>query len=106
MPNGKGSLECCYCAHWRGEHRGYDGAYEEGFCMYHRSALPSTLSSWGHRICSSFKPDPSYERDSPTISAEQRFSWFDEKLEDGILYVFPYNQPATIEVMKELSEET
>jgi hypothetical protein len=21
MPNGKGSIECCYCVHWRGEHR-------------------------------------------------------------------------------------
>ena len=106
MPNGKGSLECCYCAHWRGAHRGYDGAYEEGFCAYHRSALPSTLSSWGHRVCSSFNPDPSYERDSPNISAEQRFSWFGTKLKEGILYVFPYNQPGDIEEMTKLSEET
>ena len=78
MPNGKGSSE----------------------------HLTSTLSSWGHRVCTSFKPDSSYERDSPTISAEQRFSWFGKKLEAGILYVFPYNQPDAIEEMKELSEQT
>lgn len=105
MPNGKGSLECCYCAHWRGDHRGYDGAYEEGFCTYHRSALPSTLSSWKHRICSAFEPDSSYERDSPTISPEERFAGFGKRLDEGILYAFPYNQPSVIEEMKNLSEE-
>jgi len=104
MPNGKGSLECCYCIHWRGAYRGYDGAYEEGFCAYHNSELPSTLSSWGHRICSTFEPDSSYERDSPSISVEERFTWFGMKLADGILYVFHYNQPYVIEEIKKLSE--
>jgi hypothetical protein len=63
------------------------------------------LGSWGHRICSAFKPDTSYERDSPTIPAEERFSWFGKRLEEGILYVFPYNQPSAVEEMKELSGE-
>ena len=104
MPNGKGSLECCYCIHWRGAYRGCDGAYEEGFCAYHQSTLPSTLSSWGHRVCSEFKPDLSYEKDSPFISAEERFSWFGKRLEEGILYCFHYNQPFSIEEIKKLSE--
>jgi hypothetical protein len=105
MPNGKGSLECCYCTHWRGEYRGYDGAYEEGFCALHRSGLPSTADSWLHRVCSDFEPDTSYERDSPRVSAEERFSWFGRKLEAGVLYAFPYNQPGALEELKDLSAE-
>lgn len=106
MPNGKGSLECCYCTHWQGEYRGYEGAYEEGFCLHHRSTLPSTLNWWGHRVCSAFNADPSYERDSPTISVQTRFSWFGEELAPGILYVFPYNQPDAIEQLTILTEES
>src|SRR5215203_6378644 len=101
MPNGKGSLECCCCTYWRGEHRGYDGAYEEGFCAFHRSGLPATSGSWLHRVCSAFEPDQSYVRDSPDVWPEERFSWFGRKLEDGILYAFPYNQPGALEELKD-----
>ena len=106
MPNGKGSLECCYCTHWRGEYRGYDGAYEEGFCAYFRSALPATLDSWTHRICSEFTADPSYEIDSHGIAPEERFSWFGMELKQGVLYGFCYNQPGALEELKDLSAET
>ena len=105
MPNGKGSLECCYRTHRRREYRGYDGAYKEGFCAHHRSVLPSTSGSWMHRVCSDFQADASYERDGPAISSEERFSWFGRTLEEGILYALPYNQPGALEEMKELSEE-
>ena len=50
MPNGKGSLECCYCVHWQGEYQGYDGAYEEGFCGFHQNTLPSTIYQKGNRM--------------------------------------------------------
>lgn len=102
MPNGKGSLECCYCVHWQGEHQGYDGAYEEGFCGFHRSALPSTVNTWMHRICSKFEPNAFFVKDTRTVSLEERFAWFGRKLKDGILYGFSYNQPDKVEEIKKL----
>jgi hypothetical protein len=105
MPNGKGSLECCYCDYWRGERQGYDGAYEEGFCSYFKSRLPSTSESWTHRICTKFEPNSFYNKDSPTISPEERFGWFRKKLKDGVLYGFSYNKPDSIEELKKLSDE-
>ena len=105
MPNGKGSLECCYCRHWRGTYQGYDGAYEEGFCSYFQSTLPSTLESWTHRVCSRFEPNPFYERDSPTLSVDERFAWFGKELAEGVLYGFHYNQPYALEEIKTLTEE-
>ena len=95
MANGKGSLECCYCTYWQGQYNGYDGAYEEGHCLRFNAPLPSTLSTWEHRVCASFSPGPEYERDS-SISVEERFSWFGKPLEPGVLYVFPYNDPPSI----------
>ena len=71
MPNGKGSIECCYCVHWRGEYRGYDGAYEAGFCARHRAPVASTLPKWDHRVWSEFSPNKFFKRDS-RISAEER----------------------------------
>ena len=101
MPNGKGSIECCYCVHWRGEYQGYDGAYEAGFCAHHKASVPSTLPKWDHRVCSEFEPNEFFKRDS-RISAEERFSWFGIKLKPGFLYVFGYNVPREIKELVEL----
>jgi hypothetical protein len=105
MPNGKGSLECCYCVHWQGEYQGYDGAYEEGFCGFHQTTLPSTESTWTHRICSKFEPNTFFVKDTRDISLAMRFGWFGIKLEDGVLYGFSYNQPDKIQKIKNLSEQ-
>ena len=102
MPNGKGSLECCYCVHWRGEHQGYAGAYAEGFCAHHDAPVPSTLPKWGHRVCSEFSPNDFFKRDSSRISVEERFARFGIKLKPGILYVFGYNTPKEIKELVEL----
>ena len=104
MPNGKGSLECCYCVNWRGQYQGYDGAYEAGYCEHHKTPLPSTLSDWGHRICSDFKPNECFGRDS-AVSAEERFSWFGIKLKPSILYVFGYNTPNQIKELAKLEPQ-
>ncbi|MEW6737032.1 MAG: hypothetical protein AB1489_37445 [Acidobacteriota bacterium] len=104
MPNGKGSLECCYCIHWDGKYQGYDGAYEEGTCKYFAALLPSTVNSWSHRICADFKPNASFEKES-RISYEERFSWFGIKLEPGVLYIFSYNQPADVKEFIHLDKQ-
>lgn len=101
MPNGKGSLECCYCLHWGGAYQGYDGAYEVGYCKHHQVSLPSTLPEWGHRVCSDFMPNKFFEHDS-NISAEERFSWFGLKLRVEMLYVFNYNAPPQIRELAKL----
>lgn len=101
MANGKGSIECCYCVHWRGEHQGYDGAYEAGFCAHHKASVPATLPKWDHRVCSEFSPNEFFNRDS-RISAEERFSWFGIRLKPGFLYVFGYNAPHEIKELVEL----
>ena len=104
MPNGKGSLECCYCVHWRCENQGYDGAYEGGFCDCHKVAIPSTLAEWGHRVCSDFSPNKFFEQDSG-ISVEKRFSWFGIKMKPGMLYVFSYASPPEIKELLELKRK-
>jgi len=104
MPNGRGSLECCYCVHWRGESHGYDGAYDAGFCDYHKVAIPSTLADWGHRVCSDFSPSQHFENDSG-ISVEERFSRFGISLKPSMLYVFSYNSPNEIKEFVELKRK-
>src|ERR1051325_1280967 len=104
MPNGKGSLECCYCVSWRGEYQGYDGAYEAGFCEHHGVLLPSTISDWGHRICTDFRPNEYFKRDS-RISAEERFAWFGTHLKPKVLYVFSYNSPPDIRELATLNKQ-
>jgi hypothetical protein len=115
MPNGKGSLECCYCIHYRGEWQGYDAAYEQGFCEYHKSALPSTTINWEHRICSNFSPNEYYFRDNPIfelhdmskrITVEERFSWFDTTLQPNVLYTFHYNNPRNVKEILKFNEES
>jgi hypothetical protein len=102
MANGKGSLECCYCVHWRGEGQGYDGAYEQGFCDRHKVMIPSTLENWGHRVCADFSPNKFFERDS-RVSVEERFAWFGIRLKPGKLYVFSYSSPPEIKELLNLS---
>jgi hypothetical protein len=113
MPNGKGSLECCYCVQYRGEWQGYDAAYEPGFCKFHRANLPATNGY--HRICSNFSPNEYYLHDNPVfevegiakrISAEERFSWFDTWLEPNVLYVFSYNDPRKVQGLLKFGGES
>ena len=101
MPNGKSSLECCYCVHWRGNWHGYEGAYEEGFCALHKVRIPSTIEHWGHRVCSDFSPNKFFENDS-RIFVEEYFSRFAIKPMPGILYVFNYTSPAAIKELMDL----
>lgn len=104
MPNGRGSLECCYCVHWRGAYQGYDSAYAAGFCERFNAPLPSTISDWGHRVCSEFTPNEFFGQDS-RISFEERFSWFGTKLKPGVLYVFSYNAPDRIRELADLAPQ-
>jgi hypothetical protein len=87
--------------HWRGEYRGYDGAYEAGYCARHEAPLPSTRRMWGHRVCADFAPNEFFEKDSQ-ISAKERFSWFGKTLKPTILYVFPYTHPPDIRELEKL----
>ena len=104
MPNGKGHLDCCYCIHWRNLYKGYESAYQEGFCNFHQDLIPSTLPLWTHRICKDFKPDEYFQIYAERISLEERFSWFGIDLEKGILYGFSHNAPFELEVLKTFKE--
>jgi hypothetical protein len=113
MPNGKGTLECCYCIHYKGQWSGYDAAHEPGLCTYHNTALPGTTETHQNRICCNFSPNENYNKDNPEfqsegglkrITSEERFSWFDRKLRRGILYCFSYNDPQSITEMVKLTD--
>jgi hypothetical protein len=102
MPNGKGQIDCCYCIHFRSKYEGSDAMYDEGFCKFHRSEIPSTLSSWNHRICVDFEPNKFFENYLQYNSLEQRFNWFGKELTKNVLYEFHYNDLNGIRKLKDL----
>lgn len=98
MPNGKGSLDCCYCVHFDG--KGYpDGHGEERFCRFHETVLPKAKISYNNRICGNFEPNTAYLEHTSFgqfFTLARRFAWFGTDLEPGVLYEFCYNQPPGI----------
>jgi hypothetical protein len=92
MPNGKGSLDCCYCIHFRG-----NWSHTEARCEFHDAVLPATDLN---RICCHFVATDEYalHQGAPdTIPPARRFTWFREDFEPGVLYEFQYNNPDRIE---------
>lgn len=98
MPNGKGTIDCCYCKHFGGP-RGYpDGHGLSVPCQYHGVTLPVHTPEPLNRICCHFEPDESYRRDNPIwCPPARRFAWFGRDLRPGVLYFFGYNSPDKIE---------
>ncbi len=98
MPNGKGSIDCCYCKHFGGP-RGYpDGYGEPARCEYHGVVLPSPAPDSLNRICCHFEPDDTYWRHNQSWSPPaRRFTWFRHDFAAGVLYYFGYNTPDRIE---------
>src|SRR3954470_24134832 len=98
MPNGKGSLDCCYCAHF--DAQGYpDGFGEERLCRFHHTVLPKPRVEHNNRICGNFEPSELYYAHNPSrefVTLSRRFAWFGIDLEPGILYEFCYNHPPGI----------
>jgi hypothetical protein len=94
MPNGKGSIDCCYCKHFGGE-RGYpDG--QSAPCQYHGVTLPD--SEGLNRICCHFEPEESYwDHNRVWTPPARRFTWFERDLLPGVLYMFGHNTPDKIE---------
>lgn len=94
MPNGKGSLDCSYCAHFEGV--GYpDGFGEQRLCRFHETILPKPKDESNNRICGNFEPNEAFRADNPShpfITVARRFAWFGIDLEPGALYEFCYNQ--------------
>jgi hypothetical protein len=93
MPNGKGTLDCCYCVHFRGNAR----HHEPGACAFHGVTIPASANN---RVCVHFDAAESYFREqgfSETIPPARRFTWFREDLEPGVLYEFCYNTPYRID---------
>ena len=97
MPNGRGTIDCCYCKHFGGP-RGYpDGYNESALCQYHGVLLPTSTNGWLNRICCHFEPDDSYwHHNAFWMPPARRFSWFERDLEAGVLYFFSYNTPNKI----------
>lgn len=102
MPNGKGQIDCCYCVHFESEYEGSDAMYDEGFCKFHKSEIPSTLPEWKHRICSDFEANKFFEKYLQYNPLEQRFEWFGKDLEKNFLYEFHYNDHKDIRKLKDL----
>jgi len=98
MPNGKGSLDCCYCVHF--DAKGYpDGHGAERFCHFHQSVVPKAKTESNNRLCGNFEPSEVYYADNPLrqfFTLACRFAWFGKDLEPGVLYEFSYNHPPSI----------
>jgi hypothetical protein len=98
MPNGKGSLDCCYCVHC--DARGYpEGFGEERLCKFHETILPKPKVASNNRICGNFEPNEVYNKHNglgPFMPLARRFAWFGKDLKPGVLYEFCYNQPPGI----------
>jgi hypothetical protein len=97
MPNGKGSLDCCYCVHFSGN--GYpDGHGEERLCRFHQTIVPKAKDFPNNRICGNFAPGELYYAHSRSqfFTLARRFAWFGIDLKPGVLYEFCYNQPNVI----------
>jgi hypothetical protein len=98
MPNGKGTLDCCYCKHFGGLQGYPDGAYEVAQCMFHNVELPVLDQSSLNRICCHFEANDFYhQHNSPFCPPGRRFAWFARDLQPGVLYYFCYNSPDKIE---------
>ncbi len=102
MPNGKGQIDCCYCVHFQGEYKGSDAMYDEGFCKFHKTKIPSTLPNWNHRICADIEPTDFFEKSLKYNSLEERFEWFGQELKQNVLYEFHYNDHKNIKKLKDL----
>jgi hypothetical protein len=122
MPNGKGCLECSYCAHyewktdreweWQGHRVIAHYTLGEGRCSRWRAELPSTASGHKHRVCRAFRPNEVFAADNRFLAehhgqtledvVQLRMSWFGRELEEGKLYVFGYNYPPGIEELMDL----
>ena len=98
MPNGKGSIDCCYCKHFGGPHGYPDGFGEVALCQFHGVTLPKAEPDYLNRICCHFEPDESYWRHNHFWSPPaRRFSWFGRDMKPGVLCFFGYNTPNKIE---------
>ena len=102
MPNGRGQIDCCYCVHFESVYEGANAMYEEGYCKFHKTEIPSTLPSWNHRICIDIEPNKFFEKYLQYNPLEQRFGWFGKELEKNVLYEFYYNNPSEIKILKDL----
>ena len=98
MPNGKGTLDCCYCVHFDSD--GYPGGHgEERLCRFHQTMLPKAKADYKNRLCGNFEPSELYFAHNPLrqyFTLARRFAWFGKDLEAGVLYEFGYNDPPGI----------
>jgi hypothetical protein len=102
MPNGRGQIDCCYCMHFESEYQGSDAMYEKGFCKFHEAEIPSTLPEWNHRICIDIEPSSFFAMYLQLNPLQQRFEWFEKKLDKNVLYEFHYNNHKEIKKLKDL----
>jgi hypothetical protein len=107
MPNGKGSLECCYCEHYRchnPEWVGYDAVHLAGECLRYHTRLPDTMESSLSRVCSDFQPNERYTHDS-ILPVEERFAFFPLRLVRGVLYGYHYTDPPGVQQIAVLAAD-
>jgi len=65
MPNGKGSLDCCYCVHFNA--MGYPDVHdEERLCRFHEAIVPKAKIPSNNRICGNFEPSELYYGHNPS----------------------------------------
>jgi hypothetical protein len=98
MPNGKGTLDCCYCKFFGGDQGYPDGAHQKAQCNFHQVELPVLEPAYLNRVCGHFEANECYGRDNmPFCPSGRRLAWLARDLEPGVLYYFFYNTPDRIE---------
>src|SRR4051812_9544644 len=89
MPNGKGSVDCGYRAHFDGGNSARHG--DERLCRFHEVILPKAKDPRNNRICGNFEPSELYRAHNPFpdfCPLVRRFAWFGINLEPGVLMSF------------------
>ena len=99
MANGRGSLECCCCAHYQGESPGYGPKTgTAAWCMFHKAAIPDVTATPLHRICVHFETTDAFRRDTgPDFPVARLFARFGRDMESRVLYGFAYPQPQKLQ---------
>jgi hypothetical protein len=106
MPNGKGTLNCCYCVHYENSGKFFPSFGIQGFCRFHKKDIPLPKGEYMNRICCHFEANNDYWLDNPGkfCPPARIFAWFGIDMKPGALYAFDHDDPKSIKetaVMKE-----
>ena len=94
MPNGKGTLDCHYCMHYKWG--------EPSICKRYEIEYPVEEAGYKNTVCADFRKKPFIKDNSAIISSD--FRKLRPLLKKGMLYMFPYPARDYREVLEEAVE--